>query len=153
MTYPDIIQATVDRCCRAAEMRKHSGAWYGESTEVWTVVQLQRSQYARSYFLNTGFWLRAMGDKPYPKEREFHIRARAEALAPELDAELSALLDLDVPLADAERVERLQRILETVVLPTLRRGSTVRGLQEMYAAEQFVAAAVRGEALTLLRTT
>src|SRR5713101_5802056 len=128
-------------------MRKHSGAWYGASPETWSIVQPQKSQFKRSYYLNVGFWIRVVGDKLYPKEREFHIRARLGALLPDLESELLMLLDLDTPLPDADRLRRLQEVMRLRLLPLLKKGETLHGLQEMHRDGVFKAAGVRGEAL------
>lgn len=149
MSYPDIVQQTVDEFGEAAGLVKHSGAWYGSSDETWTIVQSQKSQNKPAYYINTGFWLKAAGDKPYPKEHEFHIRARLDALLPDLD-DIPQLLDLRNPLPDDERARRLERLLRLQLLPILRRGSTITGLQEMHREGLFNDAALRGEALTLL---
>jgi hypothetical protein len=150
VTYPDIIQSAVDEFGRSTGMRKHAGAWYGASPETWSVVEPQKSQFKRTYYLNTGFWIRVVGDKPFPRERDFHIRGRLDALLPELETELPALLDLDKPLADLDRIKRLGEVMRLRLLPLLKRGETVRGLQEMHRDGVFKAAAIRGEALTVL---
>lgn len=150
MTYPDAVQATVDNFGQITGMRKHSGAWYGSSRDVWTVVQLQKSQYGRSYFLNVGFWLKAPGDTQPPKERDFHIRARLNALLPDLDTQITELLDLETSLSDAERKQRLTSILRDSLWPLLRRGSTIDGLQAMHRERLFRASGLRGEALAVL---
>jgi len=150
VTYPDVVQRAVDEFGKAAGMRKHSGVWYGASPETWSIVASQKSQFKRSYYLNTGFWIRVVGDKPYPKEHEFHIRGRLDGLLPDLESELPTLLDLDTPLPDPDRVRRLHEVMRLRLLPLLKKGETLRGLQEMHRDGVFKAAAIRGEALTVL---
>ena len=134
-------------------MQKRSGAWYRANPQTWTVVQLQKSQYGQSYYVNVGFWLRVAGDDHPPPEHHFHIRIRLNALLPDPGDEVEELLDLENGIPEPARRERLTQILRDMLQPFLERGSTLAGLRDMHKEGVFQGAAVRGEALTQLNAS
>jgi hypothetical protein len=144
----DEVQREFDAFGAAGGMLKQSGSWYRASDEVITVLNLQKSQYSLSYYVNVGFWLRALGAEKYPKENKCHIRLRLETLLPDREEEIRALLDLerDVP----SRAKRFHDILETELRPLLERASSLEGLRQLRRNGQLERAFVLGPAQTLL---
>src|SRR3977135_1768112 len=109
------VQAEFDAFGKAAGMTKHSGNWYRTSGDVVTVMNLQKSLYSLSYYVNVGWWLRALGDAKFPKENQLHVRIRLDALVRDRADEVKALLDLERHLES--RAERLQALLQSELLP------------------------------------
>jgi len=69
------VQVEFDAFGKAAEMTKHSGSWYRTGDDVITVLNLQKSQYSLRYYVNVGWWLRALGDAKFPKENELQCES------------------------------------------------------------------------------
>jgi hypothetical protein len=131
----------------AAFARKGS-SWFSARHEVVLVANLQKSQYEPAYFLNLGFWLTGLGAPPAvsPPEQHCHARVRAEAAFPEL----ADLLDLRVPIGDADRAEHLRRVLRESIIPFMLEGATAAGLRQHIVAGSFRGGLVRVEARRFL---
>jgi len=142
------VQVEFDAFGKAAGMTKHSGSWYRTSDHVITVLNLQKSQYSLSYYVNVGWWLRALGDAKFPKEQELHVRIRLDALLPDRAEEVETLLDLKRPVEN--RSKRLRELLQSELRPILEHADSVAGLRALRRESRLKAAAVRGPAIPLL---
>jgi hypothetical protein len=76
-----------DKFAAGAGFVKKSGSWYRASDEVITVLNLQKSQYGLSCYVNIAFCLRALGAETFPQEQKCHIRFRLEILLPDREEE------------------------------------------------------------------
>jgi hypothetical protein len=114
------------------------------------VSNLQKSQYGLQYYFNQGFWLRPLGDEPFPKENKSHIRARLGALLPEQSRRVEQLLDLDYEIPDEQRIDELVAMLRDRLLPLIERGNTVAGLRTLLDEGALKAAGIRGPAQEIL---
>jgi hypothetical protein len=147
------IQREFDAFGQALGMSKHSGSWYRTRDDVTTVLNLQKSDYGPSYYINIAFWLRALGESRFPKDRECHLRIRLEHLVSDRRAELAELLDLKSEIPDGERGRRLRELLMTRLKPILDGISSVDDLREMRRRGLLTNAAIRGPALRLLEAS
>jgi uncharacterized protein DUF4304 len=151
MSDRNAVQQAFDAFGRAAGAEKKSGAWYRRSDEVISISELQKSQYGPSYYFNQAFYLRQLGDEPYPKEHKSHIRTRLEDLLPDEEERIERLLDLEYEMPDDQRAEELERLLVDELLPLIERGSSLDGLRSMMEGGLFDAAAITGPAQRVLR--
>jgi hypothetical protein len=110
-------------------MTKHSGSWYRNGPDVITVLNLQKSQYGPSYYINVGFWITALGEELYPMEHRCHVRLRLEMLLPDKATELAGLLSLE-PVVPG-RTQQLNAILGDEVESFLQQASSVEGLRKL----------------------
>lgn len=115
-------------------MVKRSGSWYAAGNDVITIINLQKSQYSRYYYLNMAFWLRALGEATFPKENHCHVRFRAEWIVPVRAGELSRLLDLEDDAVDHERAHRLIALLDEQLGPFLDEAGTLSGLRRLQSS-------------------
>lgn len=150
MSVRNVVQQAVDGWGKASGFEKRSGSWYRTSEEVISVLNLQKSQYGPSYYLNQAFWLRELGDERYPKENKCHIRLRLGSLLDADAARLDQLLDLDYAVPDIDRVVALTAILNDQLLPVIERGSSPAGLRSLLDEGVFKSAGIRGSAQQLL---
>jgi hypothetical protein len=153
MSDRNAVQVAFDTFGHASGFTKRSGSWYRSSDEVIMVVNLQKSQYSTKYYVNVAFWLRALGDDQFPKEQRCHVRLRLERAAPEQQAELEQLLDLEREVLAEARRDRLLAVLHDSLDPVLREAVSVAGLRRLIDAGLFAAAAVTAPAQDLLGTT
>jgi hypothetical protein len=142
----NVVQEALERFGRQAGMEKKSGVWYRRSDEVIAVSDLQKSQYGPQYYVNQGFWLRALGDELYPKGSRCHISLRLETLVPEERHRIARLLDLEYEIADEQRIEELVALLNERMLPVIERGDSLAGLRAMVDDGTLGSAAIRGPA-------
>jgi hypothetical protein len=115
------------------------------------VLDLQRSQYGPSYYVNLGFWLLAVATNRSPKIPECHARVRLETLTEKAGGERSdieAAFDLGSELDEASRAGAIRDALTRYLLPVIERGSTVDGLRSL--RKDGTLPAVRRQAQALL---
>jgi hypothetical protein len=72
-----------DELAKRAGFTKRSGSWYRRQADTISVLNLQKSQYGPSYYVNLGVWLSPLGDSGSPPPHHCHVQTRLEALAPE----------------------------------------------------------------------
>ena len=130
-------------------MLKHSGSWYRESEDVISVLNLQKSQYSLSYYVNVGFWIKALGEERFPKEHKCHVRVRLGDLVPDRTEEVTALLDLVHEFPG--RIERLHDLLEGQTKLFLDRASSLDGLRLLRREGRLTEAFILSPAVALLR--
>ena len=152
MTQANEIQQEFDKFAKSLRMAKHSGSWYRTCGDVDQVLELQKSQFGRNYYVNVALWLRTLGDTKFPKENQCHVRARLETLAADSASELACLLDLDCYIPDGERQSLLREFLQRRLQPFLDRATSVQALRGLHREGILRSAAIRGPALSLLET-
>jgi meiotically up-regulated gene 157 (Mug157) protein len=146
----NVIQQTFDNFGKSAAMVKQSGTWYRNTNDVIQAMNLQKSQYGPSYYVNVGWWLRSLGDVKFPKDHQWHIGIRLESLAANRAEEIKALMDLESGISERERGRQLHELFESELRPALDRTRSVDGLRALRREGRLKAAAVRGPAILIL---
>jgi Domain of unknown function (DUF4304) len=145
----DIVQTTFDAFARGAGFTRKSGTWYRRGPETIAVLQLQKSQWGRQYYVNFALWLLPLAEADHPKEPHCHIRTRLSRLVPPADeARLDELLDLELDVADRER--ELTEFLHANLLPSVEATGTLEQLRTWPGHTVVEAALVTGGAQRLL---
>lgn len=145
-----VVKAEVARVAKDRGMTRRSGSWYLRGPESILILNLQKSNYSRRYFVNLGVWLRGVEDAEFPPEHKAHIRTRMTELV-ESPERLDQLLDADWleehPGDEAELRESLSRVLDEVT-PMVMSLDALRGDE----GKAFLAAwLVNGQAQPLIR--
>ncbi|WP_417386470.1 DUF4304 domain-containing protein [Gimesia sp.] len=115
--------------------------WYLSSETVIAMLNLQKSQYGATYFLNLGFWLQRIEHNDFPREHQCHVRTRASSLWPEgtprPEAGPPRIADLlnidDYPCDDTQRLDQLRQFIAVKLIPVLKAGLTIEGLNQLLA--------------------
>jgi hypothetical protein len=124
----DAVQTAAERFAREAGFTKKAGSWYRRQPETIALLQAQKSQWGRQYYLNVALWLLALGEAEHPKENQCHVRTRlARLLAADEAAALERLLDLDKEAVDREG--ELGELLRGRLLPLLDATGTLEDLR------------------------
>lgn len=142
---PTLVQSTVDAYAKSRGFVKNSGSWYLKREDVILVLNLQKSNYGRQYFLNIGMWLTALGMDEQPKEQHCHIRSRLSRLASDA-ARAEALLDADKLEVEADGPTQLNRELAAAIDPLISLSASTAGLAGDAGAEFLSRALVTGSA-------
>lgn len=150
MAERNVIQQEFDTFGKGAGMLKKSGTWYRTSDDVIQAMNLQKSQYGPSYYINIGWWLRSLGDAKFPTDNQWHIGTRLESLTTDRDSDIKLLLDLNSGIADDERGQRLRDLLTGELLPVLDQSTSLEGLRLLRRKGGLKGAAIRGPALAIL---
>ena len=144
------IAAGLDSALRSLAFQRKKLIWTRELPECWQVVELQKSEYGQQYYLNIGFWLKALGETESPREHKCHIRLRA-TLLPDGASQLGQLLDLEAnPFPADEYSRRLEGAVRAVVMPLLQNCATLEGMSAEYQRRQLATALVHKAARALL---
>ena len=151
MSVRNVVQIAIDEFGQAAKCTKKSGSWYLRNPELIFVLNLQKSQYGLTYFLNVAVWLTILGDVEAPKENKCHIRTRVEDLLPlHLGSRISGLLDMQTEIDDLTRHVDLLALLNQFLLPIVQRCSSVNDLRSGIGLQFVNQSLVNGPALKIL---
>ncbi|KZE92095.1 hypothetical protein AVP42_02888 [Agromyces sp. NDB4Y10] len=151
VTRRDPVQATFDEFGAKLGLEKRARTWYRRSPGMVGILNLQKSQWGAQYYVNVAFWFTALGAEEFPNEREAHVRSRLDAVLGQADAaELTALLDLDAPIREADRVTELLRVLGGELAPLFEKFTSVAAFRSPAGRELLMRALVRREAQPLV---
>jgi hypothetical protein len=115
---------------RPAGFRKKVRNWRLETPETVAVVNLQRSRWGETYFLNFGILVKAIEVLTDPKHYQCHARIRLPELMPDR-LRGHALFDLsDSTIDPAEREKEIADAIRAYGFPLLQRCGTVAGLRD-----------------------
>lgn len=150
----NVIQTGVDDFAKSAGYAKRNGSWYRRTNDTISVLDLQKSQYGRSYYLNIAIWLLPIEEAAFPEEQQCHIRTRLSSLVPQgEERHLSDLLDLDSNLTDDARAEQLAEALGRWLRPAVDATATVESLRSPAGAQVLSSSLVRASAQEFLTAT
>ncbi len=151
MTERNEIQQTFDAFGKSEGMVKKSGSWYKAEGEVTRVVNLQKSQYGRRYYVNVGYWLQAIEEAKFPPSEQCHILIRLDSLIADREVEVNELLDFASEIPAEERTQRLGDLLTSRLRPVLEQGASLEGLRKLRSEGLLKGAGIRGPAISVSR--
>lgn len=110
---------------KARGYKKSGPTWRRRKDDAIQVLNLQKSQWGDSFYVNVGLYLTALGEEEQPTEYRCHVRCRAERLVPrEHFAELRGLLDFTTDLSESDRYTKIRALIEHYLLAWLDANST-----------------------------
>jgi hypothetical protein len=99
-----------------AGFHRRSSTWYLDEGEIIKVVNLQKSSYSNTYYVNLCIYIKALGSAvKNPKEDECHIRTRLDSTLGQTPKKYDYLFDLS-------RVHVNEKDDETNLVECVRRG-------------------------------
>ena len=105
--------------------KKKDATWHRASDEFIETFNVQGSQWSKSFYLNLGIYIRALGDKTTPPQCRCHIRNRVADLVDDR-ARYNELLDLENSISAAQRFRELNEIIAGKAIPWLEEFSDDR---------------------------
>jgi hypothetical protein len=153
MGQPKLLSVAFGEPLRAVGFKKRrSDTWYRDSAEIISVLNLQKSNYGRQYYVNVALWIKELGDAESPPEPQCQVRCRWECLMPENERRAARLLNMDdTSLSDEKQVSEIQRLLNDYVLPFFLKVETLADLRSLYRSDAWPNCAVYKIAEDLLR--
>jgi hypothetical protein len=133
----DIVKRTVESTLRGDGWVKSGGSWYKRSTETLLAVDLQKSTYSKMYFLNLGIFLPPV-DSVSTDFGRAPISLRVESLPRAKSFNPRSLFDLEFPMEEADRQQKIRELMEDVVFAEMNKCGTVEALKPNGAAESFM---------------
>lgn len=151
MSVRNTVQVAFDESCKSLQFEKRRGAWYRRGEDLVTVVDLQKSQYGPQYYINLGLWLIGLEGDAHPKPVACHVRTRLASVVGEREElELKQLLDLESPVPDKERHDRLLAFLTGALQDMLSTTHSVATLRSPAGRSLLKKSGVRGPAVEIL---
>jgi len=139
------VEALVAKALAPRGFRKQRRTWHREAQGVLQVVNLQKSSWGASFYLNLAFVPEGMSVEgmPRPKEYKCPIRIRLDSAYPDKEALIERLLNLeDVALSDEQRTAGIEKMFHDMVLPFMDRLQTVDDLKRAIEGGTFRNASV-----------
>lgn len=133
--------------------KKKGGMWYFLKGENVCALELQKSNYGDSYYLNLCCLPHeiTVTGVPFIPEQTFPIRIRASAFYPDMAEEISVLLNLESnELNDEERAKKLSDLFENWIVPEIICMSNSNNLIRLFKENRFLGGAVRKEVYSIL---
>lgn len=127
------VEALVAKTLAPRGFRKQRRTWHREARNVLQVVNLQKSSWGASFYLNLAFVPEGMSVEgmPRPKEYKCPIRIRLTSAYPDKRAVIERLLNLeDVEMSDEQRTAGIEGMFHDMVLPFMDRLQTVDDLKQ-----------------------
>lgn len=144
------LKSAFNRSATDAGFVKHSGCWYRRGSDVLSVLELQKSQYGQTFYVNVGWWLLGLGEHQAPKMRECHVRLRAGSLLPSVASDLENLLRLEGRSTGDFPREQIRAVLADEFLPVVVALDSLQKLQDLGRSGGLRAAAIVAAARTLI---
>tara|TARA_R110002167_G_scaffold165452_2_gene362402 strand:- start:346 stop:792 length:447 start_codon:yes stop_codon:yes gene_type:complete len=106
--------------------KKSGNKWTMETEELEKIVELQKSNFSNSYYLNYGYNFK---DLDY-KEVNMHIGNRLSSLNQKENELFIQTLDLESLLNPIERIKNLEYFITVLLIPEIRKTNTKQDIIE-----------------------
>jgi len=114
----------------------HKGqSWFLTGSDSIVVINLQKSDFDKKYYINIGVWLKRFGDVSFPKENQCHIQTRLTSLFNEHASLIEDACSLEK--GTETNMKELVDFLRAKAVPFFRTCSTEEGLSENFRAGCF----------------
>jgi hypothetical protein len=113
----DDLVKTLHTSLKTAGFKKRSLSWYLNGKDIIVVVNLQRSDWSKFYYINIGIWLKALGDESFPKHYKCHMNWRVERLFPNERELIIATCDLEK--SNLDLLNKMHALFENSLIPFL----------------------------------
>lgn len=111
--------------------------FYRRLGNVFLIIDLQKSAYGGSYYVNLGLYVDEVGLTAPPPFHRTHLMGRLESIVPKDARErLVPALDLEIPMNAEERSSIIREMMEQFGLPYLNPLATVDGIADFLSPEK-----------------
>ncbi|MBK1884536.1 DUF4304 domain-containing protein [Luteolibacter pohnpeiensis] len=120
---------------KAHGFKKKDATWHRTCDGFIQTFNVQGSQWGKSFYLNLGIYITALGDETHPLEYRCHVRNRVDEVAVDR-ARYKQLLDFEISISSSERFKELNEIIESRAIPWLEEFSDNRRLMDLISGGQ-----------------
>lgn len=106
------LKAEIDMLLRPLGFKRRNNCWIQETSQLYKIINLQRSYYSNSYYINYGFNIRGLD----MTDDFMHVFLRLGSPDEDERKQIRRMLDLDSSLSDSERNRYLRYFVETYIL-------------------------------------
>lgn len=115
--------------------KKKDSTWHRTKEGFIQTFNVQGSQWSKSFYLNLGLYVTALGDETTPPEYRCHIRNRVDDVASDR-LRCNQLLDLENSIPAEVRFKELNEIIESSAIPWLEEFSNDGRVIDWISGEQ-----------------
>ncbi|MBO0341974.1 MAG: DUF4304 domain-containing protein [Bacteroidota bacterium] len=108
-------KSEINRLLKPLGFKKKGNKWISQTEELEKIIELQKSNYSNSYYLNYGFNFK---DLDY-KKVTMHIWNRLDSFKRKENDLLIRTLDLENSLESIERYQNLEHFINNLLLPKI----------------------------------
>jgi Domain of unknown function (DUF4304) len=119
------------------------GGWYKQSEECIAVLELQKSSYSDTYYLNTKIFIQGSFNTIYKLSKDL-IKSPLGDIGNQITD--NPVFDFDEPMEDSVREEKLHDCFKNHIIPFTNKALTRAGIRKMAeAGETYLLPAVKEE--------
>jgi hypothetical protein len=104
------------------------GGWFKDSTESIVVLELQKSSFANSNYLNVKVFIQGAFDRTYTPNKDLMKSSMGHITNQIRDKEI---LDFDEPIDDKERKDKLEQLFSKFIVPFSDKALSKLGIREL----------------------
>jgi hypothetical protein len=104
------------------------GGWFKDSAESIVVLELQRSSFANSNYLNVKVFIQGAFDRTYTPNKDLIKSSMGHITNQIRDKEI---LDFDEPMDDEKRKEKLEQLFSEFIVPFADKALSKSGIREL----------------------
>jgi hypothetical protein len=130
------LESRIAALLKSEGFKKKSRTWWIEGDECVSVLNLQKSSWGETYYINCGVVVKHLGGNVRPAISSCHLEGRMEYL---MDNPSSLQPNLEFggdPTMDENKIDTVVRLLQTVAIPVLRSWQTVAGVKKWALAQK-----------------
>jgi len=122
-----------DNTAQAEGFKKAFGGWFMESTECILVLNLQKSNFGNYYELNIKIFVQGEFGHSYTVSKAL-VKSDIGTVFRRQPTAYNSIFDLDQPLNDLTRKQRLSDLFADFIIPFTNKALTRNGLKELVRA-------------------
>ena len=123
-------KAVFDTIARKSGFEKKYDGWFKESEECIIVLELQRSNFSRYYYLNIKCFIQGMFGNIYTKNKDLVKRGMGNVFTRQPNDYIN-VFDLEFSMTEEYRKSELERLFSEYVVPLTDRSLSRAGLKEL----------------------
>lgn len=122
------LKTLVNNFAEEGGFKKTYGGWIKTSREVISVIELQKSNFGNSYYLNLKFFIQGIFETTYSINKKL-VKVDCGDVFLRPPKEYEELLNLDSKIATEERRRGIHGLFVDFILPMAREASTRKGIK------------------------
>lgn len=121
-----ILEQCIKPLMGEAGFTKQGPTWHRNSVDAIEVLNIQGSQWSKSFHMNFGTYFKAIGNEERPKEYDCHTRQRLCGITDDPE-ECNNTLSFESSIRIEERIRRLKRFISQFAIPCYKGVQRLRG--------------------------
>ena len=117
-----------DSVAKVNGFAKAFGGWYKDSSECLAILELQKSSFSDSYYLNIKIFIQGAFDRTYLPNKDL-IKSSMGHITNQIRDK--AIFDFDESMDDEKRKEGLKKLFSEFIIPFTDKALTKSGIREL----------------------